>query len=210
MSADAFANRFAAIQRADDDRDPAYLDFVEALARELASTTDRSFVQLGALAVAATEPRAGHQRMTIVELSGAIGVGRSALSQYRSAVIFYQGYADTAALLDEMPNISFAHLRSAMRLKNLDDARKILADWSGREVSTNAAHIEINERIGKPVPEKPLFDGGAVIEALELRPGGARMTVELAVGDFDVAILDEAIRSAGGRLLVQLNVKASD
>jgi hypothetical protein len=183
-----------ALQHADDARAPEFLEYAYAVGGKLREETDENFIALGAIGDIVTTPRPGHPRTTVVEYALRIGIGRSSASQFIHIVRFFGGYEPCRTILRDMPNISYDHLRAAKRLQDPRKAMEALLAWNEADTSTGMAHIEVAKLTGTPVTPASLFDGDAVIDDYEERPGGVRVTFDLAVGEFDPSALKALLR----------------
>lgn len=99
------------------------------------------------------------------------GIARSTMNQYKNMSQFYEN--DTRV---SFPNLSYAHFRAAMRLK--DDATLFLSEASANEWTVEHAQIEAQKRAGKPTPPIKLLDAEGCIEQVE----NGRMVIILEPG----------------------------
>jgi hypothetical protein len=183
-----------ALQHADDARAPEFLEYAYAVGGKLREETDENFIALGAIGDIVTTPRPGHPRTTVVEFALRIGIGRSSASQFIHIVRFFGGYEPCRAILRDMQNISFDHLRAAKRLQDPRKAMEALLAWNEADTSTGMAHVAVSKLNGTHVTPASLFDGDAVVDGYEERPGGVRVTFDLAVGEFDPSALKALLR----------------
>lgn len=78
--------------------------------------------------------------------------------------------------LAELPNVYFSHYREAVRLGDLEQAIEFIEECHLNDWTVEAAALEINKRLGKPVPPAKLVDSELPIYRLDK----CRVTFELA------------------------------
>jgi hypothetical protein len=118
-------------------------------------------------------------RNTIGSWAKAINKRVATIQEYRTLVRFYGGTKSACAeLLEKFPNLSYSHLREAMRLKEMDQAYAFLQECSGEGWTIEQASIEIADRMGKPRPPLKIVDAEVPIAHMR----AAQVTFDLEPG----------------------------
>ncbi len=86
-----------------------------------------------------------------------INVERARVKEYRTVCRFYEKAA-RASFLADRPNLTYSHLRDAMRLSDPDRAYAFLEEAAANTWTVGTARLKLQERLGKPVPPKTLED----------------------------------------------------
>lgn len=131
----------------------------------------------------------GEHRIEDFAKSIKVEVGR--VKEYRTVCHFWQKSVRTD-ILEACPNATYSHLRIAMRLKNLQAAMDFVDECSANDWTAEFARLELNKRLGKPVPPRRLLDGQAKLVSGELE----RLILELLSASF---IVNEGLTKLEGK-----------
>jgi hypothetical protein len=105
-----------------------------------------------------------------------INMEKARLAEYRRTCAFWLK-DDREALLMECRLLTYTHLRDAMRLKDLNDARAFLLRANDNEWNVEQARIELDKLLGKPVPPLTLLD----FSTLNYRYDAATRTMTIGI-----------------------------
>jgi hypothetical protein len=117
--------------------------------------------------------KSAYGKNRILDFATKAGIARSTMSQYKNVAAFYE--PDTRYLFD---NLSYAHFRCAMRLK--ERAFSFLEDCSANSYTVEQAQIEVTKILGKPLPPLKLLDALGCIQSVDLTNG--LLVIALAPG----------------------------
>lgn len=85
---------------------------------------------------------------------------RARVREYRTVSQFWTFSVRTELLL--IANLMYSHFRIATRLQNLRRARDFLLESADNDWSVGRARIELNKRLGKPLPPLQLLNAAEV------------------------------------------------
>lgn len=85
---------------------------------------------------------------------------RARVREYRTVSQFWTFSVRTELLL--IANLMYSHFRIATRLQHLKKARDFLLESADNDWSVGRARIELNKRLGKPVPPLQLLNAAEV------------------------------------------------
>lgn len=143
---------------------------VEALSQSivtLAQDGDRNRLLIGSLLYRADRTYGTGLVSLVVKQTG---MARSTLYDYLGVVKFFKRQRHSAGrILRENPNLYFSHLRAATRFKDWEIALDELIEASELGYSADRFSIEVKKKMGKSVPEPPIFsERGTFEQVLEL------------------------------------------
>lgn len=90
-----------------------------------------------------------------------IKYGVRSVYEYRQVAGYWEMCA-RAQYLQECPNLDYSHYREAMRLKSLKAAKAFLYECADQDWTYDKARIELNKRLGKPLPPLQLLNAAEV------------------------------------------------
>ncbi len=94
------------------------------------------------------------------DFANEINVEKSRVKEYRTVCRFYEKAA-RASFLADRPNLTYSHLRDAMRFGSADRAYAFLEEVTTHTWTVDNARIELAKRLGKPVPSLRILDDAA-------------------------------------------------
>jgi len=106
----------------------------------------------------------GEHRIEDFAKSIKVEVGRA--KEYRTVCRFWRKSVRTDFLADR-PNVTYSHLRIAMRLKMLEKAMDFIEECSDSDWTAEFARLELNRRLGKPVPPPRVLDAQANLRLID-------------------------------------------
>jgi hypothetical protein len=110
---------------------------------QLVNLLDRGRVQLGQLVLDLRNSYGDtyYGQDLVNHFAGCIGVSSRSLREYAGFVAFYG--RDAMAHIADMENLSYSHMRVAMRSGNLADALDLLSKWSELDCTVDQAQREV-------------------------------------------------------------------
>lgn len=166
---------------------------------DAAADIDKGRWRLGDLAC---QVKTEYGRDMIGKFASRINVPKARVAEYRRVATFYPEKL-RGQLFDDYPDglITYTHMRDAMRFKELDKALAFIEECAVNTYTTDHAAVEIQKRLGRPVPPPKLLDGLAHV--LSIRGDVVTFRVDAAL---ETALYD----AMNKRLPVSIVVRTSE
>jgi len=126
---------------------------------------------------------------TLSEFAKAINVPVTRVREYRTVSKFWN-IQQRQKILTDNPTLTYSHLRSAMRLKDLDRAISFLDECGMNAYTVEQANVVLVERLGKKKPARMLFDYEVIIEDVYEHGDCLRLVIDIAPGGNILAVQD--------------------
>lgn len=147
------------------------------LGRSAAQNIDQGRYLIGDLAA---QIKKEYGRDTVGRFAKDIGIPKARAQEYRHVCEFWTKSARADIFDTYAGQVTYSHLRAAMRLKDADAALDFIRECGDNSYTVEQAAVKLQERLGKPTPPEKLLDGLGYVRDIR----GRRVLIE-----FDVAIL---------------------
>lgn len=132
----------------------------------------------------AVETRYGEH--TMEDFARDINMNKSTVAGWKRVADFYPKFI-RRNLLENYPNLSYSHLKDALRLKSFDEAEKWLREVSDNGWSPDQAAYELTEKLGHKHKAESI---PANLESISERDG--MCILEISIGRDDRAFIEQA------------------
>jgi len=117
---------------------------------------------------------------SVQDFAKSIKVEASRVKEYRTVARFWEKSA-RADIRESFANISYSHMREAMRLKDVDAAMKFIEECSLNDYTVEMARIKLNERLGKPMPPRKVAE--LICNVQQVQDDTLTLSIRVATGD---------------------------